>query len=83
MSILVDKVIHPFLKPQHLVVSAPSGAGGTSYHICLDNYFLGQLHYTTDGWKVSLQHEDSLPKPYCEALIKKAIQCRGEKFGEF
>lgn len=71
MSILIDKIIHPFGKPQRIVVSSPFGAGGQTYHIYLDEYYIGVLHYYITGWQVKLRLEDSLPKEYCDAIVSK------------
>lgn len=78
MSILIDKIIHPFGEPQRLEVSSPTGVGGLSYHVYLDNYFLGSVVYYTTGWAVALQNEGSLPKEYCDAIVEKVKQV---KFG--
>lgn len=72
MSTLIDKIIHPFGRPQHLVVSAANGVGGDTYFIYLDRYYLGCLHFTSTGWRVSLQHDGKLPKIYCDAILDKA-----------
>lgn len=70
MSTLIDKIIYPFGKPRRLQVTDVAGGGG-NYHIYLDNYYIGSLHHTCNGWRVDLQHEGSLPQVYFDAIIMK------------
>ena len=66
---LIHKIIRPFGRNQELIVTDVSG--GQQYHIYLDNFYIGSLHHTCDGWRVALQHEGSLPQVYCDVIIAK------------
>jgi hypothetical protein len=39
-------------------ILSPSGAGGSTFHIMVDNHYWGIIGYFLDGWRVALQKRD-------------------------
>jgi hypothetical protein len=40
--------------PAHIEISAPHGAGATTFHVMINKYYNGFLMKAGDGWRVHL-----------------------------
>lgn len=41
-------------------ISTPNGGGGNCYHLMVGGFYWGLIAYQLGGWRVILQHNDSL-----------------------
>lgn len=59
MYIVSIKFIGAFPDGDKVVeISSPSGSGGNSYHLMVDNYYWGVIGLFLDGWRVILQNQN-------------------------
>src|SRR5690242_3844693 len=53
----------------HIEIAAPSGIGGATYFVEINDYYEGCLHKTADGWVVHLHQNTMLQGDDVQILI--------------